>query len=312
LPDDLRSLHLAPEPADPGGVAGDAARRTAPRKRPAPAARRQPDDDPARDEAIEFDAEEPGPALRRQPPDHGSAPFDVPDPGFHIDDDLFSPIPAAAGPDAFTAPFLFDGGDPAGGQPAAAGPDWHTELRLAAGPETAGAGEEPIIDRDDEVPEQFWAPTVAGLGRRAVALVVDQALLAALLALFAAGAWGALRLDGFDAGVLFTRPGLAAALPGFALLALLLSLVYHAYFHGRAGSTPGKALAGVEVRTADGAVPSWGRATLRWFAAALGAGCAGVGVAWALFEPRRRGWADLLSATVIAERRAGRAATPRR
>ena len=37
------------------------------------------------------------------------------------------------------------------------------------------AGGEPIIDRDDEVPERFWAPEVAGLGSaRALALLVDQ------------------------------------------------------------------------------------------------------------------------------------------
>jgi len=35
----------------------------------------------------------------------------------------------------------------------------------------------------------------------------------------------------------------------------------------------------------------------------LSLACVGAGVAWALFEPRRRGWADLLSGTVIARRR---------
>jgi len=251
----------------------------------------------------------------RQPPPR-EAPAGAPeeaDPGFHIDEDLFSPMPSpSAG--AETAPFSFAGVDLGGEREPAAGADWLGALRLDAepGPGAADALGGPIIDRDEEVPERFWAPAVAGLGRRAAAVVADQVLLAALLALFAFGAWGALRLDGFDGGVLFTWPGFSAALPGFALLALLQSFVYHTYFHTRAGSTPGKALAGVEVRTGDGAVPSWGRATLRWLAAALGVGCAGVGVAWALFEPRRLGWADLLSATVVAERRAGRATPAQR
>ena len=47
---------------------------------------------------------------------------------------------------------------------------------------------EPIIDRDDEVPERYWAPEVAGLGRRALALLVDQSLLLALLGVFFLGA----------------------------------------------------------------------------------------------------------------------------
>ncbi len=91
----------------------------------------------------------------------------------------------------------------------------------------------------------------------------------------------------------------ASALP-FALLAALLSLAYSMFFHGSTGRTPGKALVGIEVRTGAGAALSWGRAILRWLGAALGLVCAGVGVFWAVFEPRRRGWADLISGTVVA------------
>jgi uncharacterized RDD family membrane protein YckC len=163
----------------------------------------------------------------------------------------------------------------------------------------AAAGE-PVIDREEEVPERYWAPEVAGLGRRAVALLVDQAILAAILGLFFLGAFCALRLSGFDTGLFLSSAGLRASLAPFALLAALLSLAYHAFFHGSTGRTPGKALSGVEVRTGDGAVPTWARAILRWFCAALGLACAGVGFAWALFDPSRRSWADLLSGTVIS------------
>ena len=51
---------------------------------------------------------------------------------------------------------------------------------------------------------------------------------------------------------------------------------------------------------APAAALGWGRAILRWLGAALGLACAGLGLFWAVFEPRRRGWADLISGTVVA------------
>lgn len=167
----------------------------------------------------------------------------------------------------------------------------------------SGVSVSPIIDREEDIPERFWAPEIVGLGRRAAAVLIDQALLAGTLGVFFLGAAGALRLSGFDTDYLYAPAGLQAALLPFVLLAALLSLVYHVYFHGRTGQTPGKALACVEVRTGEGLAPSPGRAAVRWFAAALGLACAGAGILWVLFEPRRRGWADLLSKTMLAQRR---------
>jgi uncharacterized RDD family membrane protein YckC len=169
---------------------------------------------------------------------------------------------------------------------------------------SAGAGE-PALDRGEETPEFHQVPEVAGLGRSAVALLVDQGILGAILGFFFLGAFLALKISGFDTDLFLSSTGLRASLAPFALLAALLSLVYHVFFHGSTGRTPGKALSGVEVRTGDGAVPTWARAILRWFCAALGLACAGVGIVWALFEPRRRGWADLISGTVVALPRRG-------
>lgn len=225
---------------------------------------------------------------------------------FHIDDDIFDFGETAAAPPA------------AGAEPAAAGcwqPFAVEPPEPAPGPsgqEWAGGGE-PVIDRDEEIPERFWAPEIAGLGRRAAALLVDQAILALLLGLFFAAAYLALGVTGFDTDHLLSPDGLRASLAPFAMLAVVLSLAYQSFFHVSTGCTPGKALAGVEVRTADGAIPSPGRVLLRWLCAALGLAAAGLGVAWALIEPRRRGWADLLSGTVIARRSRGTAAEhPRR
>ena len=171
---------------------------------------------------------------------------------------------------------------------------------VAQDEELLAASGEPPVDLEEEVLGCRPAPEAAGLGRRTVALLVDQALLAAILGVFFLGAFLALRISGFDTGHFLSAAGLRASLAPFALLFALLSLVYHASFHGSTGRTPGKALSGVAVQTGEGAVPSGARAVLRWFCAALGLACAGLGFAWALFDPTRRGWADRLSGTVIA------------
>lgn len=221
-------------------------------------------------------------------------------PPFRIDDDLFlghdpwvPALPAAAAASIEQAqrrdgsPAV--GADPA--EPAFAPPDEEHGHPLEL---------EPIIDRDDEVPERYWAPEIAGLRRRALALLVDQLLLLAVLGLFFLGALAALEHNSLTAGWFLTADGLQASALPFALLAALLSLAASSFFHGSTGRTPGKALVGIEVRTGDGGAVTWGRAILRWLGAALGLACAGAGSFWALFEPRRRGWADLISGTVVA------------
>jgi uncharacterized RDD family membrane protein YckC len=215
---------------------------------------------------------------------------------FRIDDDLFAgdpvthevpDVPAVrADPAVRHGPWVDDLPGPA--------------LELPEQERRSPAGAEPIIDRDDEVPERYWAPEVAGLGRRAVALLIDQGLLLATLGVFFVGTLLALRLNGIDADVLLAAAGLQASALPFALLGAGLSLAYCVYFHRTRGCTPGKALLGVEVRTSAGGTLSWGRAVARWLGAALGVACVGAGVCWAVFEPRRRGWADLISGTVVA------------
>ena len=249
------------------------------------------------DDAIEIGAED----LDRELADGPAFVADDGGPPFLIDDDLFSPDG--------------DGLHDPGTGPADWADPWTAVVEEQSGPAFTYAGEEPgttgggsVIDRDDEVPERYWAPEVAGLGRRALALLVDQSLLTAALGVFFLGALVALRLNGIEAELLLGAAGLRASALPFALLAALLSIAYYGYFHGSAGSTPGKALVGVEVRTVAGGALTWGRVLLRWLGAALGLACAGVGIFWALFEPRRRGWADLLSGTVIARARRGKAA----
>jgi uncharacterized RDD family membrane protein YckC len=233
----------------------------------------------------------------------GSEKDGVDGPLFHIDDELF---------------LERDSGAPEVRGAAPASPSWPAQDGLwpdvdadLPGPDFAfpdeehpvSTGGEPIIDRDDEVPDRYWAPEVAGLGRRALALLVDQSLLMAVLGIFFVGAFLALRINGFDTRLFLAGAGLQASALPFALLAAVLSFAYCSYFHASTGRTPGKALVGIEVRAGNGGALTWDRAIVRWFGAALGLTCAGVGLLWAIFDPRHRGWADLVSGTVVARLR---------
>jgi uncharacterized RDD family membrane protein YckC len=222
---------------------------------------------------------------------------------FRIDDELFIGYDLGAHEVPGTAPRSVDRARHHAGWPAA-GADLSGPAFVFPDEEHGPPADvEPIIDRDDEVPERYWAPEVAGLGRRALALLVDQCILMTVLGIFFLGALVALRRNNLTTGLFLTAEGLQASALPFALLAALLSLAYCIFFHGSAGRTPGKALVGIEVRTGAGGSITCGRAILRWLGAALGLASAGVGIFWAVFEPRRRGWADLISGTVVASPR---------
>lgn len=291
--EDLLSLRFEPERTAAGQGPPGRRRRRAPRESRVV---RVGDVVGMLDEALEVGEEDLDTALSASPGFVG----DDAGPPFRIDDDLFighdpgTPELPAAAPGSVVWADHHDGR-----------PEFGADL---AGPALVLPGEEhghpvdlePIIDRDDEVPERYWAPEIAGLGRRALALLVDQLLLAAVLGIFFLGALTALQNNGLTTGLLLTADGLQASALPFALLAALLSLGYSSFFHGSTGRTPGKALVGIEVRTGNGGAMTWDRAILRWLGAALGLGCAGAGIFWALFEPRRRSWADLISGTVVA------------
>jgi len=221
-------------------------------------------------------------------------------PPFRIDDDLFVGHDPGTHGVPGTAPDSVDWTQHNDSWPAAGAVPSGPAFVLPNEEHGVLTDDEPIIDRDDEVPERYWAPEVAGLGRRALALLVDQLLLVATIGIFYLGALVALQSNNLATGLFLSADGLQASALPFALLAALLSLAYSSYFHGSTGRTPGKALFGIEVRTGAGGAITWGRAILRWLGAALGLACAGAGIVWVLFEPRRRGWADLISGTVVA------------
>ena len=292
--DDLLSLRFEPERSNPGQrVPGRRRRQATPGNR----------DERGGDfvEMLDDDAIEVGEDDLEVAP--SASPGFVGDndgPPFKIEDDLFIGHKSGAPEVPDTAPGSIDWAHQHAGWPAAGSNLSEPVFVLPDEEHGPPADVEPIIDRDDEIPERYWAPEVAGLGRRALALLADQLLLMGILGIFFLGALMALQRNNVMTGWFLAADGLQASALPFALLAALLSLAYSIFFHVSTGRTPGKALVGIEVRSGDGGAITWGRAILRWLGAALALACAGVGIFWAIFEPRRRGWADLISGTVVA------------
>jgi uncharacterized RDD family membrane protein YckC len=136
-------------------------------------------------------------------------------------------------------------------------------------------------------------PVIAGFWLRLVAFAVDWI------------GFGLVEL------ILLKLIGNAAGWVGVGLLAI--------YFVGcwaATGQTVGMALAGVRVvRSSDGGKINWTASIRRLVGLVVAIGCLYVGVIWVAFEPRKRGWHDLLGGTLVVQtatpmRHAGAAAEP--
>jgi uncharacterized RDD family membrane protein YckC len=132
----------------------------------------------------------------------------------------------------------------------------------------------------------------AGLATRAVALVVDIALVHAIVLVGA----GLLGLVASLVGDL--RPEwLVAALVGAAWS--LSVTIYFVLFWSVTGQTPGMRAMRLRVVAEDGSPPSFGRAVVRLVGLLLAIVPLFAGFLPVLFDARRRGLADYLARTVV-------------
>ena len=141
-----------------------------------------------------------------------------------------------------------------------------------------------------------------GFGQRLAALLIDGLILSAvgavlvgiLLAILAA-------TDRSGFAILLLVIGYIAFIVGAALYDILLT--------SRRGATVGKKVMGLEVRTAQGTIPGTGLATGRYFARGFISGAVfALGYLWALWDPQRRTWHDMICSTFVVQRDRVRAA----
>ncbi len=127
-----------------------------------------------------------------------------------------------------------------------------------------------------------------GLLRRLAALVYDTLLLFAVL--FAATVPAVIVTGGEAVGPNH---------PAFTAYLLAVSYLYFGWCWTRSGQTLGMRAWRMRVRTREGEPLGWGRSLVRFTAAMVSIGAAGIGLLWVAFDRERLSLHDRLSATVL-------------
>lgn len=136
-------------------------------------------------------------------------------------------------------------------------------------------------------------PAVAGLGRRALAAIIDHAILFGIdVVVF----YSTLRMTALGTDEWRTLP----LLPLLAFL-LLMKLSYFSAFTAMGGQTIGKMAAGIRVVADDQLVMDPARAITRTLTGAISLGSLGLGLIPALVDPDRRALHDRVAHTHVVD-----------
>lgn len=160
------------------------------------------------------------------------------------------------------------------------------------------------------------AQLVAPMGTRLIARLIDALLVGGVLLIaavpLATGLTHAVHTVHFADGTSQTTfaHGAVARAYGLLALAVVLSMLYDVALVAMRGATLGKQWTGLKVvRAADGGLPGWGPAFIRWLvpaAAAVACSILGAGLVYAspFFDSthRNQGWQDKAAHTFVIKR----------
>ncbi len=196
--------------------------------------------------------------------------------------------------------------------PAPAGAGWTPPPAVPV----AGAGWSAYAQAGPSGPAPGWE--YAGFWIRVVAYVLDGIILGivttvlwlVVLAVAAAIGIGAAASSGVGADGTLTESevavigvGLVAAFTFLGIMTLLVTVLYFVLFWVKRGGTIGQTLLGMRIaREADGAPIGWGTAIVRYVMMLISFWIFYLGVIWVAFEPRKRGWHDIVANTVVVRR----------
>lgn len=136
--------------------------------------------------------------------------------------------------------------------------------------------------------ESPQSPSPAGLLPRLLAMVYDGLLVAAALSIATA------MLLPFTHG-----QAIAPHHPAYRAYLLGVWYLFFGWFWTHGGQTLGMRAWRLRVERTDGTSLNWVVVLSRLLAATLSAGCLGLGYAWALIDPKRRTWHDVLTGTRV-------------
>jgi len=224
------------------------------------------------------------------------------------------PVPVPATPEALAPPPLAEVATPvaAVATPVAAAyaaqppqqPAAWSGYQAPAGPTSAGG------------PAPGWE--YAGFWVRTIAWIIDGFILGFVATVFSfvvlivaaaigvgTAATGTLNADGTltneQVAVMGVTAFAAITIIGIALFAI--TVLYFVLLWVKRGATIGQSILGLRVaRERDGGPIGWGTAILRYIMLMIGFWIFYLGVIWVAFEPRKRGWHDMVAGTLVVKR----------
>ena len=143
-------------------------------------------------------------------------------------------------------------------------------------------------------------PTLAPLINRAAAFCIDYALLL-LISFFLS--FVASLITSILTGGQITSETAYQSIFLWGLLSMAAYISYYGFMLSRhAGQTLGKRWMGIRVIKRNGQPFTWWDAFLRcWVGYLLAASPLGIGFFWAIIDPQRRGWHDIITDTLVVE-----------
>lgn len=139
-------------------------------------------------------------------------------------------------------------------------------------------------DSSMAMPGQGAVMAYAGVGSRFVAVLIDVILIGVVSSIIGA--------------IFGSSPGEAGA---GNLIQLILSAAYFIYFIGSSGLTLGGRLLGCKVVDANGQVPSYGTAAIRWAMSIVSGAVILIGYLWAFWDKNKQTWHDKVASTYVVK-----------
>jgi uncharacterized RDD family membrane protein YckC len=215
-----------------------------------------------------------------------------------------APAPAPAGwtapPPPQAAPPTGSGWTPPPAVPVA-GAGWSAYAQTTTGPGGPAPGWEYA---------GFWIRAVAYVLDGIILGIVTTVLWFVVIAVAGAIGFGAAATSGVGADGTLTESevavigvGIFAAIMFLVVMTLVVTVLYFVLFWVKRGGTLGQTLLGMRIaREADGAPIGWGTAIVRYVMMLISFWIFYLGVIWVAFEPRKRGWHDMVAGTVVVRR----------
>ncbi len=203
-------------------------------------------------------------------------------------------VPAAPAAPAWVAP------PPPAPPPAAPDAGWSQYVPSGAAPGPAAGWEY----------AGFWIRTVAYIIDGFILGVVTSILWIIAIALAGAIGFGAFATSGAtgdsltEGEVAVIGVGIFTAIVFLAIMTIVVTVLYFVLLWVKRGATLGQSLLGIRIaRESDGGPIGWGTAIIRYIMMLISFWIFYLGVIWVAFEPRKRGWHDMVAGTLAVRRR---------